>query len=192
MADQSNDIVVKGEIPIIVGAALGFLCSVWGVRVETFAATAGPAAGAIALTFAVLLIASWFKYDPVTGQDYSGRVIKLFLQVWAGTISFLLVGVVTIAVNWVLFRIPGRYSNWISLAIVPIGYFAHRFKQRNLLRYGMVEVLVGFSTALGATTKGGFQPTQGLGVIGATYVVARGFSNISDARKKAAEASGTK
>jgi len=191
VADQPNDIVVKGEVPIIVGAALGFLCSVWGVGIATFAVTAGPAAGGIALTFAVLLIASWFKYDSVTGQDYSGRLLKLFLQVWFGTISFLLVGAVTIGVNWVLYRVPGKYSNWMSLAVVPVGYFAHRFKQWNLLRYGMVEVLVGFSTALGATTKGGLQPTQGLAVIGATYVVARGFSNISDARKKAAEASGT-
>lgn len=86
--------------------------------------------------------------------------------------------------NLLFYRLPGQYVNWIAVAVVPLGYAAHRFKSANQLYYGIIEVLVGLATALAATSRTRFGAVQALAVIGATYVVARGFNNVTDAGKK--------
>lgn len=89
-------------------------------------------------------------------------------------------------VNIILYHLPGQYVNWVAIGVVPLGYLAHRFKSANPLLYGIVEVLVGLATALGATSRTAFGATQALAVIGSTYVVARGFNNVSHAQKQVA------
>jgi hypothetical protein len=84
----------------------------------------------------------------------------------------------------VLSSLPGKYLNWLALAVLPIGYGAHYFKKLNQLVYGTVEILVGAATALGSTARPEFHSAQGLTIIGAIYIVARGFNNISEARSK--------
>jgi hypothetical protein len=105
--------------------------------------------------------------------------------IYAMGISSAIVGLIGTTVDCVSFRLPGKYVNLMAFAVLPVGYAAHRFKKQNQLRYGVVEVLTGMATAIGATARTEFQPTQALAIIGAIYVVARGFNNISDARPKA-------
>src|SRR5579872_31392 len=98
---------------------------------------------------------------------------------YAVGIGSAIVGLTGTTVSRLLYRIPGKYVNLLAFAVLPLGYAAHYFKTQNQLRYGMVEVLAGMATAIGATAKSQFQPSQGLAILGAIYVVARGFNNIS-------------
>lgn len=183
MADTSHDIEVKADRAIILGAVCGFVVSVSGIRLETALGVGGAFLGAGALSLSILLLASFLK-DVPGNNSHSDRVLKLAVQWSAVAGSYFLIGITTAGVNWILYRLPGKYLNWISVGVLPLGYLAHQFKQRRLRWYGIVEILVGFATALGAMSKGSFQPTQGLALIGATYVVARGFNNVADARRK--------
>jgi len=87
--------------------------------------------------------------------------------------------------------------SWVGeFSIGTMGNFhlvltAHYFRTRNLRVYGMSEILLGVATAFGVTIESQFQPTQALAIIGATYVVARGFNNVAEARHKAVKSSAT-
>ena len=79
---------------------------------------------------------------------------------------------------------PGHNLNWIAVVVWPIGWAAYRFKQYNSAYYGTVEIVVGVTTAFATTLKGQFGAAQGLAILGAMYVVSRGYGNIADAAKR--------
>jgi hypothetical protein len=95
--------------------------------------------------------------------------------------------IVMVILNTLFERAPGRYLNWLAFLVWPAGWLAFRLKQYNQRYYGMVEIPVGIATALGITMKGAFGPTQALAVLGAMYVVSRGYTNIAEAKKKKVE-----
>jgi hypothetical protein len=79
---------------------------------------------------------------------------------------------------------PGRNLNWIAVVVWPIGWAAYHFKQYNSAYYGIVEIVVGVATAFATTLKGQFGTAQGLAIVGAMYIVSRGYGNIADAAKR--------
>jgi hypothetical protein len=94
------------------------------------------------------------------------------------------VGGICKGINLLLYHLPGKYENWIACLVFPLGYIAHNFKKVKLFYYGVSEVLVGVGGAFGVTLNQRFGPVQGLAIMSAIYLVARGFNNISDAREK--------
>ena len=98
------------------------------------------------------------------------------------------VGITARTINFFVYQLPGNYMNWLAVGVLPLGYGAHYFRTRNFRFYGMSEILLGVSTAFGVTIRSQFQPTQAVALIGATYVVARGFNNVAEARLKATAA----
>ncbi len=80
---------------------------------------------------------------------------------------------------------PGRYWNWLAVLVLPVGFTAAWYKKKNQLRYGTIEVVAGVLTAFAATfQQKDFDSPRALTVVGAAYVVARGFGNIKEARDK--------
>jgi hypothetical protein len=139
-------------------------------------------AGSAPISYFVL-VGYWEKRHNISAAIRSW-LQHIFFYGFGISMAATLLGGTVVAVNWFLYRLPGKYSNWLSLAVLPIGYSVHYFKRRNLRLYGTIEVIVGVATALGSTVRGTLQPTQGLAIIGAIYVVGRGFNNISEAKQK--------
>jgi hypothetical protein len=79
---------------------------------------------------------------------------------------------------------PGHDLNWIAVVVWPVGWAAYQFKKYNSAYYGAVEIMVGVITAFATTVKGQFGAAQGLAILGAMYVVSRGYGNIADAAKR--------
>lgn len=79
---------------------------------------------------------------------------------------------------------PGQHLNWIAVLVWPVGWLAFRFKQYNSAYYGTVEIIVGVVTAFATALRGQFGPVQGIAVLGAMYVVSRGYGNVADAAKR--------
>ena len=139
----------------------------------------------IFLAFAVLIPVALI--DRLLGRIAKDAPVRDFVHGCA--VGFMLLSGAlawALMINQLLYKLPGKYANWFAVAVLPAGYFASRFKQKNQWRYGLVEVVVGIATAFGVTVQlKGVQPPQGLTLVAAAYVVARGFNNMSDARKKA-------
>jgi hypothetical protein len=92
----------------------------------------------------------------------------------------------TTMLNQTLSFLPAKHLNWLAVAVLPIGYIVARYKRRNQLRYGWIEVGVGVLSALGTiNSQPEFRPVQLLTIVGALYVVARGFGNIYEASQRA-------
>jgi hypothetical protein len=182
MSDSTSNIKNYGK-PAVAGLLAGCIIGVF---------VAGGAWLILAdLSFA--MVALWVLIiclERILGRD---RYVRLIRRVRGGDIGAFLggtylaaavVGVVGDGVNNLLYALPGKYLNWMAIAVLPIGYAAHVFKGRNQELYGTIEVLVGFATALGSTSRTDFHAPQGLAILGAVYVVARGFNNVSEARRK--------
>jgi hypothetical protein len=76
----------------------------------------------------------------------------------------------------------------IALSVCVFGFAAYVFKEKSQKWYGNVELLVGFFTALGVagTIKpGSFDLSQFATLAGSAYVIARGFGNRAEGKKKA-------
>lgn len=102
----------------------------------------------------------------------------------AGLLWSVVIWSVMSSAAYVIALIPGHYRNLLGVAVLPTGYAAFRLKKTHQYRYGQVEVVIGIATALGVTLKDdGLSPAQGLALVGAMYVVARGFSNINEANR---------
>jgi hypothetical protein len=126
----------------------------------------------------------------ILGKRRQHQYIHFLEYIRAAWIFSLMLGMIagtgaTAMLFEILWNLPGKYLNWLALAVLPLGYGTYHFKNKNQLLYGTVEVLMGVATALGATARPEFHATQGLTTIGAIYIVARGFNNISEARQKA-------
>jgi hypothetical protein len=117
---------------------------------------------------------------------YAVTVGHFNIGIWLGISVVLLTFAVTLAMNKFFYKLPGKYFNYIAISALPIGYAIHRFKRFNQIYYGAVEILFGIATAAG-TTLGikNFGGAQGITIMGAIYVVARGFNNIYDAQQAA-------
>jgi len=84
-----------------------------------------------------------------------------------------------------VYSLPAAGLNWLAVLVFPGGCLAARLKRRNQHQYGRVEIAVGVLTALSTINSGTkFEPIQLLTIIGALYVVARGFGNIYEAEAK--------
>jgi hypothetical protein len=164
----------------ITGCAIGF-CTAFDLR-------------AFILTFVLttcyfgLLFAFYKSVSGYTVYSFLHRhptATRGFVFTFPFFIAAIMVGITARTINLFVYQLPGEYMNWLAVGVLPIGYGAHYFRTRNLRVYGMSEILLGVSTAFGVTIRPHFQPTQALTLIGATYVVARGFNNVAEARLKA-------
>lgn len=120
-------------------------------------------------------------------QEAGGSLRSLVSLTMVGAVVVWFPMIILVIGNGVLEHAPGRYLNWLAVVVWPVGWAAARFKQYNQKYYGILEVLVGVVTAFGTTLKGQFGSTQGLAVLGAMYVVSRGYGNIADAEKRKEE-----
>jgi hypothetical protein len=122
---------------------------------------------------------------PVTDKQHDDLSASYSFFVLGLAASIFVVGMFTIGVNRILYQTPGRYLNWLAILVLPIGYLAYQFKEKNPYLYGTFEVLVGISMAFGATTTNkAFQPTQAFTIISGIYVVARGSQDRAEGREK--------
>jgi len=120
------------------------------------------------------------RYERLRAHSW---LIVFFLLSGELTASAAVGGTATL-LNWLMYHMPGQYVNWAAVAVLPLGYVAHLFKKGSPYHYGIVEIVAGVATAFGVTIHAQFQPVQILTIIGAIYVVARGFNNVAEARKK--------
>jgi hypothetical protein len=70
--------------------------------------------------------------------------------------------------------------------VLAAGFFAHEFKKRDQYMYGGIEVCFGIGTAIVLVFSSSpfeLHLSQWSGLVGAAYVIARGRSNIHDARQ---------
>jgi len=117
-------------------------------------------------------------------KDASIALRSLLSLTIVGAVLIWFPMIIMVIGNALFERAPGHYLNWIAVVVWPVGWAAFRFKQFNQKYYGVLEIVVGVVTAFGTTTKGAFGPTQALAVLGAMYVVSRGYGNITEAEKK--------
>jgi hypothetical protein len=69
--------------------------------------------------------------------------------------------------------------------ICAAGWFAHEYKRRQQIRYGMLEVLFGVVSAVSvglSMIPGNSTLTQWVALVGSGYVIARGLNNVRDGR----------
>lgn len=172
---RAHRVVLKSLLfDMIVGCLIGGYITISGSHLLPFCVLLAMLIGG---AFAVWTSA--LDSDSVLG--YAGIILRqCFLIAQVG----LSVAVVGTMMNLVLYHLPGHYMNWIAVCVFPIGYSAYYFKKKNQLLFGQLEIAVGVATALGATARQEFRLTQILAVIGAIYIVARGFTNIDDAKKR--------
>jgi hypothetical protein len=122
---------------------------------------------------------------------------KLILDALTAIISFL-----------AAFVLPrgrvGRFFIWIGQTIGPhfvglmlfylvvaAGFLAHELRKTNLKAYGIVEIAFGMGYALSAAftiRPGEAMLSHWTTLVGCTYIIARGLSNVSEARKKMTKA----
>jgi hypothetical protein len=89
--------------------------------------------------------------------------------------------------NFVFTNLPGSYLNWLAVLVLPIGYAGYSFKRVNQSFFGLIEIFVGMTTAFATTFRAELGTAQVLALLGAIYVVARGFTNMSEGNLKLAE-----
>ncbi len=90
--------------------------------------------------------------------------------------------------EWV-YRAVGLHTTQVLVAVfvVGTGIFAHLFKKKNQMFYGICEVFFAAASAfqISLTMKPGETVlSQWAALVGASYVVARGLNNISEYRQK--------
>jgi hypothetical protein len=80
----------------------------------------------------------------------------------------------------------------VSVLVIAVGWSAHRFKLRNKLWYGYVEVVFGAGSAIAVVSRVNFAAiefrsltlAQYAALVGTAYVVARGLNNITEAKER--------
>jgi hypothetical protein len=161
---------------IVVGGVAGFALTCAMLHLSIWWGTA-----AVPLGVGILVL----QHQAANGKSNASIALR---SVWSvamlGAAFVWIPMIVMVIINALLQRAPGRYTNWIAVLVWPVGWIAFRFKQFNQKYYGWVEIGFGILTALAITVNGVFGPTQGLAVLGAIYVVSRGYGNITDAEKK--------
>jgi hypothetical protein len=73
----------------------------------------------------------------------------------------------------------------LIVCVCVTGWFAHEYKRRQQIRYGMLEVLFGVVSAVSvgfSMIPGNSTLTQWVALVGSGYVIARGLNNVSDGR----------
>jgi len=75
----------------------------------------------------------------------------------------------------------------IGFIVIACGWMAHRFKRKNQVRYGAVEVIFGAVSAFAIASS--LSPASRMlgpltSLIGCAYVIARGMSNVSEGKLK--------
>lgn len=92
-----------------------------------------------------------------------------------------------------LFTYLGKFLGIRGAQIVLIvgvcvaGWFAHEYKRRQQIRYGMLEVLFGVVSTVTvglSMIPGNSTLTQGVALVGSGYVIARGLNNVRDGRSE--------
>ena len=86
-------------------------------------------------------------------------------------------------------RVIGLYGTQflIGAGIVSLGLFAHWFKGKNQRLYGIIEVLFGSLSAFAiafSLPSDNISLTEYASLVGSSYVVARGMSNMSEAKRR--------
>ena len=134
------------------------------------------------------------KYIRWEAHDGWGRAANFLARIGIA----LAIGVIPhfLATNGIPFltwatRILGLHGIQITLltSVIAIGWIAHKFKMRNQLWYGVVEIFFGIGS--GASVSFSMSPgramfAQLVTLAGCAYVVARGFNNVTEARAKLA------
>jgi hypothetical protein len=159
-----------------VGGMTGFIftCFLLHVSVWWGLAAVPPGVGILIL-----------EHQASTGNKEAGIALRSLVSLTLVGAAFIWFPMIIMVVGNAVFHIvPGHYWNWIAVAVWPIGWAAFRLKQFNQIYYGAVEIVAGVITAFGTTVKGQWGPTQGLAVLGAMYVVSRGYGNIADGTRK--------
>jgi hypothetical protein len=125
------------------------------------------------------------EHQASTGNKQAGITLRSLLSLTLVGAAFIWFPMILMVVGNAVFHLaPGHYLNWIAVLVWPIGWAASRLRQFNQIYYGIVEIGAGVITAFGTTVKGQWGPTQGLAVLGAMYVVSRGYGNIADGTRK--------
>jgi hypothetical protein len=161
---------------IVIGTVTGFTftCVLLHLSVWWGSAAVLPGIGILRL-----------EHQASNGSKSAGTALRSLVSLtMVGALFIWFPMIIAVLGNAFLGHVPGHHLNWIAFFVWPVGWVAFRFKQFNQKYYGMLEIVVGVSTALGTTMKGAFGLTQGLAVMGAVYVVSRGYSNITEAEKK--------
>ena len=139
-----------------------------------------------AILFCAYMVILGFLPDRISDKipDYVVAALSFNLGIWLAFTLFFFTSLAAVGINKLFYKLPGKYFNYVALSVLPAGYIIHRFKRFNQTYYGTVEVLFGIATGMG-TTLGikVFGAAQGIAIMGAVYVVARGFNNIYEARK---------
>jgi hypothetical protein len=160
----------------------------------------------VSALIAIVLTWSWFS---------TGQIVHVITGGWLGWLSkfprkvavwiravpmivsmFLLGDLASVLVPFAhkffthLLRALGLQGTQLAVgaSVLIIGLYAYRFKVRNQLAYGLVEIV--FAGAAGVVTAkqmttGEQLPACVAGLIGAVYVVSRGASNFVDGTRKA-------
>jgi hypothetical protein len=176
--------VVAAVVGLISGSVMGSYSALKGNTILNWLG------GGVLLLLALFAMKLRPQYEHASRSTQAPRVSRrkhwlllAFQFVLGATLSSASIQFFGAVVHWLLYDIPGKYLNLVGLMVLPVGYAAHHFKRWNQLLYGIVEVLVGIATAVGATARADFQTAQGLALLGAVYVVARGFNNVTEARE---------
>jgi hypothetical protein len=129
-----------------------------------------------------------FEYQAAHGSRSAEIALKSAWSLTVVAAIFIWFPMIIMVIgNALLHYTPGHNLNWIAVVVWPIGWAAYHFKQYNSAYYGIVEIGVGVATAFATTLKGQFGAAQGLAILGAMYVVSRGYGNIADAAKRSDE-----
>lgn len=116
------------------------------------------------------------------------------LMVVMVVIIALEVGAIMLAVRGAIFlekRIGIQTTQYVIAAgVIGAGVAAHSFRKAHQLLYGMMEVVFAGMASIRVSLH--LQPqqiilSQWVALVGCAYVVVRGLSNVSEARKKAVE-----
>jgi hypothetical protein len=73
----------------------------------------------------------------------------------------------------------------LIVCICGAGWFAHEYKRKQQIRYGLLEVLFGVVSTVTvglSMIPGNSTLTQGVALVGSGYVIARGLNNVRDGR----------
>jgi hypothetical protein len=157
--------------------------------------------GWIALLQVVSRVIRWYRYrryslrrDPISANTLKEALLWIVAN---GTVAALLalfqVGAPDIALKmghifgWVMQRLGVRFTHiLVAVFVTALGTGAYLFKARNQKWYGMVEVGVGFLSAL--FVAGTLQPNhldlaKWATLAGSAYVIARGLENRAKGRE---------
>ena len=161
---------------IVVGGMAGFIVTCFLLHVGIWWGVAAVMPG-----FGILLL----EHQASTGNKNAAIALRSLVSLTLVGAAFIWFPMIIMVVGNVVFHfVPGHYLNWIAVVVWPVGWAAFRLKQFNPIYYGVIEIMVGVITAFGTTVKGQWGPAQGLAVLGAMYVVSRGYGNLAEGTRK--------